>query len=105
PPPRRPLLYDLEKGAWSDELCEMFGVPRSALPEVVPSSGVVGTTDPESFLGLALPVAGIAGDQQAALFGQACYSPGDSKCTYGTGSFVLTHTGSPPRAAAGGRAG
>jgi glycerol kinase len=92
----RTLLFDLEKGAWSEELCELFDVPRSALPEVVPSSGVVGTTDPDSFLGLALPVAGIAGDQQAALFGQACYSPGDTKCTYGTGSFVLTNTGSTP---------
>ena len=68
----------------------------SALPELVPSSGVVGTTDPDAFLGLELPVAGIAGDQQAALFGQACYSPGMSKCTYGTGSFVLTNTGTTP---------
>ncbi len=92
----RTLLFDLEKGAWSDELCALFDVPRSALPEVVPSSGVVGTTDPDSFLGLELPVAGIAGDQQAALFGQACYSPGMSKCTYGTGSFVLTNTGTTP---------
>jgi glycerol kinase len=89
----RTLLFDLVEGGWSDELCELFDVPRAALPEVVPSSGVVGTTDPDAFLGLALPVAGIAGDQQAALFGQACYSPGDSKCTYGTGSFVLTNTG------------
>src|SRR5690349_1183234 len=92
----RTLLFDLEKGAWSDELCGLFDVPRSALPEVVPSSGVVGTTDPDAFLGLELPIAGIAGDQQAALFGQACYSPGMSKCTYGTGSFVLTNTGSTP---------
>jgi glycerol kinase len=92
----RTLLYDLGKGAWSDELCGLFDVPRSALPEVVPSSGVVGTTDPDAFLDLALPIAGIAGDQQAALFGQACYSPGDSKCTYGTGSFVLTNTGTSP---------
>jgi glycerol kinase len=92
----RTLLFDLAKGAWSDELCELFDVPRAALPEVVPSSGVAGTTDPDAFLGLSLPVAGIAGDQQAALFGQACYSPGDSKCTYGTGSFVLTNTGSSP---------
>jgi glycerol kinase len=92
----RTLLYDLEKGAWSDELCALFDVPRAALPEVVPSSGVVGTTVPDAFLGLSLPIAGIAGDQQAALFGQACYSPGDSKCTYGTGSFVLTNTGSAP---------
>jgi glycerol kinase len=92
----RTLLFDLAKGAWSDELCELFDVPRSALPEIVPSSGVVGTTDPDAFLGLELPIAGIAGDQQAALFGQACYSPGDTKCTYGTGSFVLTNTGSSP---------
>jgi glycerol kinase len=90
----RTLLFDLAKGGWSDELCELFDVPRAALPEVVASSGVVGSTDPDAFLGLALPVAGIAGDQQAALFGQACYSPGDTKCTYGTGSFVLTNTGS-----------
>jgi glycerol kinase len=92
----RTLLYDLSTGGWSDELCDLFDVPRAALPEVVPSSGVVGTTDPDAFLGLELPVAGIAGDQQAALFGQACYSPGDSKCTYGTGSFVLTNTGTTP---------
>ncbi|MGZ4551128.1 MAG: FGGY family carbohydrate kinase, partial [Blastococcus sp.] len=92
----RTLLFDLEKGTWSDELCDLFDVPRSALPEVVPSSGVVGTTDPDAFLGLSLPIAGIAGDQQAALFGQACYTPGMSKCTYGTGSFVLTNTGSSP---------
>ncbi len=92
----RTLLFDLATGGWSDELCELFDVPRGALPEVVPSSGVVGTTDPDAFLGLELPIAGIAGDQQAALFGQACYSPGDSKCTYGTGSFVLTNTGGEP---------
>lgn len=92
----RTLLFDLEKGTWSDELCELFDVPRSALPELVPNSGVVGTTDRDAFLGLSLPIAGLAGDQQAALFGQACFSPGDSKCTYGTGSFVLTNTGSTP---------
>ena len=92
----RTLLFDLEKGAWSDELCDLFDVTRSALPELVPNSGVVGTTDPDSFLGLSLPIAGMAGDQQAALFGQACFSPGMSKCTYGTGSFVLTNTGSSP---------
>ncbi len=89
----RTLLYDLAAGGWSDELCELFSVPRGALPEVVPSSGVLGQTDPAEFLGLRLPVAGVAGDQQAALFGQACYAPGQSKCTYGTGSFVLVNTG------------
>lgn len=89
----RTLLFDLEGGGWSAELCGLFGVPVSALPDVVPSSGIVATTDPRAFLGLELPVAGIAGDQQAALFGQACFSPGESKCTYGTGSFVLVTTG------------
>ena len=68
-------------------------MPRAALPEVVASWGEVGRTSPEAFLGLDLPVAGIAGDQQAALFGQACFAPGESKCTYGTGSFVLVNTG------------
>ncbi len=89
----RTLLYDIGAGAWSDELCELLGVPRSALPEVVPSFGGIGRTDPEEFFGLDVPISGIAGDQQAALFGQACYSPGDSKCTYGTGSFLLINTG------------
>ncbi len=68
-------------------------MPPHALPEVVPSTGVVAETDPAAFLGLSVPVAGIAGDQQAALFGQACYAPGAAKCTYGTGSFVLANTG------------
>jgi len=93
----RTLLFDLRTGAWSEELCELFGVPMAALPEVVPSYGEVGRTDPAAFLGLDLPVAGIAGDQQAALFGQGCYEPGRSKCTYGTGSFVLVNTGSTPQ--------
>ncbi len=90
----RTLLFDLEAGQWSAELCSLFGVPPHALPEVVPSTGVVGHTDPAAFLGLSVPVAGIAGDQQAALFGQACFDPGTVKCTYGTGSFVLVNTGS-----------
>jgi glycerol kinase len=90
----RTLLFDLETGQWSAELCELFGVPPHALPEVVPSTGMVGQTDPDAFLGLSLPIAGIAGDQQAALFGQACFEPGATKCTYGTGSFVLVNTGS-----------
>jgi glycerol kinase len=89
----RTLLFDITAGQWSAELCELFGVPPHALPEVVPSSGVITRTDPEAFLGLSLPIAGVAGDQQAALFGQACFSPGSAKCTYGTGSFVLTNTG------------
>ena len=90
----RTLLFDLERGDWSDELCSLFGVPRDALPEVVPSWGEVATSDPRSFAGLELPIAGIAGDQQSALFGQTCFDVGDSKCTFGTGSFILTNTGS-----------
>src|SRR6516225_10316459 len=90
----RTLLFDITAGRWSAELCELLRVPAAALPEVVPSTGVAGRTDPAAFLGLDLPIAGIAGDQQAALFGQACFAPGDAKCTYGTGSFVLANTGS-----------
>ena len=89
----RTLLFDIAAGQWSAELCELFGVPPHALPEVLPSTGVIGHTDPDAFLGLSLPIAGVAGDQQAALFGQACFSPGAAKCTYGTGSFVLANTG------------
>jgi glycerol kinase len=92
----RTLLYDLRQGQWSEELCGLFDVPRSALPEIVPSWGEVARTDPVAFLGLDLPIAGIAGDQQAALFGQGCYDEGRSKCTYGTGSFVLVNTGAKP---------
>jgi glycerol kinase len=90
----RTLLFDISSGQWSAELCSLFGVPPHALPEVVPSTALVGHTDPAAFLGLAVPIAGIAGDQQAALFGQACFAPGAVKCTYGTGSFVLVNTGS-----------
>ncbi|HEU4546863.1 MAG TPA: FGGY family carbohydrate kinase, partial [Microlunatus sp.] len=75
----RTLLFDLERGDWSDELCELFGVPREALPEIVPSWGPIATSDPRSFAGLELPIAGIAGDQQSALFGQTCFEVGDSK--------------------------
>jgi glycerol kinase len=92
----RTLLYDLRARGWSDELCDLFGVPVTALPEIVPSYGEIGRTDPRSFLGLDLPIAGIAGDQQAALFGQGCYDAGRSKCTYGTGSCVLVNTGTEP---------
>jgi glycerol kinase len=90
----RTLLYDIRAGHWSEELCSLLRVPVPALPSVVPSWGVAGETDPASFLGLSVPVAGIAGDQQAAMFGQACFALGDAKCTYGTGSFVLVNTGS-----------
>jgi glycerol kinase len=89
----RTLLFDLRELAWDAELLALFGVPESALPEVVPSSGIVGEGD---VLGTRLPVAGIAGDQQAALFGQTCFRPGEAKVTYGTGSFVLVNTGADP---------
>jgi glycerol kinase len=92
----RTLLFDITAGDWSDELCALLRVPRTALPNVLPSSGEFGRTDPEAFLGLDLPIAGVAGDQQAALFGQACFAEGQSKCTYGTGSFVLVNTGKTP---------
>jgi glycerol kinase len=88
----RTMLMDLETGEWDTELLEIFGVPRAMLPRIVPSSGVVGIADAEH-LGYEIPIAGIAGDQQAALFGQACFRPGLSKNTYGTGCFALMHTG------------
>ena len=86
----RTMLFDIAKGQWDDELLEMFGVPRSMLPEVRSSSEVYGHTE---LLGMAVPIAGIAGDQQAALFGQACLKPGMVKNTYGTGCFMLMNTG------------
>jgi glycerol kinase len=96
----RTLLYDIHSGAWDDELLELFGVPAAALPRVAPTIGVFGTTRAEAFHGHAVPVAGVAGDQQAALFGQACLDPGLGKNTYGTGSFVLLNAGgeAPPPA-------
>ncbi len=91
----RTLLYDTFAGEWSGELAEVLDAPGKP-PEVVPSSGVIGETEPSEFLGLRLPIAGVAGDQQAALFGQACFGEGQTKCTYGTGSFILTNTGPTP---------
>ncbi|HUF83500.1 MAG TPA: glycerol kinase GlpK [Acidimicrobiia bacterium] len=89
----RTLLYDIDALDWSDELTALFGVPRGCLPEVGPSSGRFGVTVPDRAAGLGVPVSGIAGDQQAALFGQACFEPGMTKNTYGTGSFVLMNLG------------
>lgn len=89
----RTMLYDIGRGEWSDELCALFDVPRAILPEVAPSSGTFGVTRADRAAGLTVPVSGIAGDQQAALFGQACVEPGMTKNTYGTGSFVLTNIG------------
>lgn len=87
----RTMLFDIGKGDWDDELLKIFGVPRSMLPEVRSSSEVYGET---TLLGRPIPIAGIAGDQQAALFGQACTKPGMAKNTYGTGCFMLMNTGS-----------
>ena len=89
----RTLLYDISSGRWDPELLELFGVPERALPEVRPSAGAFGQTRPAALHGHAVPVAGVAGDQQAALFGQACVEAGLGKNTYGTGSFVLLNTG------------
>jgi glycerol kinase len=89
----RTMLYDIGTRDWSDDLCALFDVPRACLPDVLPSSGYFGTTRADCAAGLAVPVSGIAGDQQAALFGQACVEPGLTKNTYGTGSFVLTNVG------------
>jgi glycerol kinase len=88
----RTQLFDIERKTWSDELCDLFHVPRSLLPEVRPSSGDFGQSR-ESLFGARVPIAGVAGDQQAALFGQGCWGRGDAKCTYGTGAFLLLNTG------------
>ncbi len=88
----RTMLYDIHRGEWDEELLRIFRVPRSMLPEVLPSSHVYGTTA-KNLLGAELPIAGIAGDQQAALFGQACHEAGMAKNTYGTGCFLLLNTG------------
>jgi glycerol kinase len=98
----RTLLFDLHTLAWSDELLELIGVPRTVLPDVVPSSGTVGTTRGVPGLADGIPIAGLAGDQQSALFGQACFTPGDAKCTYGTGAFILMNTGEVPIASTAG---
>src|SRR5256885_959475 len=93
----RTLLYDIVEQRWSPELCALLGeVPERSLPEVRPSCGVLGTTRPDALHGHAVPVAGVAGDQQAALFGQACLTTGTGKNTYGTGSFVLLNAGAKP---------
>src|SRR5437868_2507847 len=93
----RTLLLNIHSLAWDDELLKLLGVPRAMLPEVRPSSEVYGETD-ESILGGKIPIAGDAGDQQAATFGQACFEPGSAKNTYGTGCFMLLNIGEKPRA-------
>jgi len=91
----RTLLYDINTRAWDPELCRLFEVPESVLPEVRPSSGSFGDATPD-VLGEPVPIAGIAGDQQSALFGQGCTEPGMAKNTYGTGCFLLLQTGARP---------
>lgn len=89
----RTQLCNIDTATWDDELLELFDVPSSALPTIVANFGQLATTDPSAFLGIDAPITGIAGDQQAALLGQAAFKAGDSKCTYGTGAFLLTNTG------------
>ena len=94
----RTMLFNIRTGSWDPDMCAMFGVPMTSLPRVVASSGRCATTHPESGIRGGIPISGIAGDQQSALFGQACFAPGDTKNTYGTGSFVLMNVGTtcPP---------
>jgi glycerol kinase len=89
----RTLLMDLRTLQWADDLCHFFGVPRGLLPEILPSSGIFGETHGLDYLPDGLPIAGVAGDQQASLVGQGCLAAGQAKCTYGTGAFLLAHTG------------
>ena len=92
----RTLLYNIKELKWDKEILEELDIPMSMLPEVKPSSCIYGYTDPQTFGGAEIPIAGDAGDQQAALFGQACYEPGMAKNTYGTGCFMLMNTGEKP---------
>ncbi|HET7467440.1 MAG TPA: glycerol kinase GlpK [Candidatus Dormibacteraeota bacterium] len=89
----RTLLFDIRSGRWSEEMADLFGVPLANMPEVRDSSGHISRTTPDAFGGVDAPITGIAGDQQSALFGQACTAVGMAKNTYGTGSFVLVNTG------------
>lgn len=89
----RTMLYNLAEQRWDAAMCSLLGVPLIALPEVVPSQGTCGATRGVPGLPDGIPIAGIAGDQQAALFGQLCFAPGEAKCTDGTGAFLLMNTG------------
>ncbi len=92
----RTLLMNLARAEWDPELCKLFHVPESVLPRIVGSAEEVGRTHGVGFLPDGIPICGIAGDQQAALFGQACFAEGDAKCTYGTGAFALMNVGQRP---------
>jgi len=89
----RTLLMDLRTLQWADDLCDFFEVPRGILPEILPSAGEFGRTRGLDYLPDGLPITGVAGDQQASLVGQGCLASGQAKCTYGTGAFLLAHTG------------
>lgn len=91
----RTMLFNIHTMSWDSELLKLFDIPACMMPTVVPSSGILGYTDPRLFGG-AIPIAGVAGDQQAALFGQCCFAAGDTKNTYGTGGFLLMNTGNSP---------
>ena len=91
----RTMLFNINTLSWDQDILHKLNIPASMLPKAVPSSGVVGQTD-AAFFGAPIPIAGAAGDQQAALFGQTCFAPGDAKCTYGTGAFLLMNTGETP---------
>ena len=93
------MLFDITTRRWDEELCDLLHVPIEALPDVVPSSGRIGVTSARCGVPAGIPVSGVAGDQQAALFGQACFEPGMAKNTYGTGSFVLLNVGAVVSAA------
>jgi glycerol kinase len=97
----RTLMFNIRTGQWDDELLEVLKVPKAMLPDIVPSSGTIGISA-KALLGAEIPVAGCAGDQQAALFGHACFEPGAVKNTYGTGCFTLMNTGAKPVASANG---
>ena len=97
----RTMLFNINRGRWDDGLCDLFEVPRSALPVAQPSRSMFGTTD-EAVFGARVPITGVAGDQQAALFGQGGFAPGVAKNTYGTGCFLLSHAGNRPGRPEGG---
>ena len=92
----RTMLFNIHTGDWDDEILELMGIPRTILPAIHDSAEVYGTTDPLDFFGARIPISGSVADQQAALFGQACFEPGTVKTTYGTGCFMLMNTGSRP---------
>jgi len=91
----RTMLFDLHTQDWNDDILALLNIPRSVLPQIAPSSAIVGDALPE-WLGGSVPIAGVAGDQQAATFGQACFTPGMAKNTYGTGCFMLMNVGDKP---------